>query len=483
MLFAFAASPFQNSAPSLPSARRKAVAVVTLVVTFTWALHLQAAGDTVDFKPAARAGSFRQAKIVIEAEGKLKINSDGKDVKHLPIKVNGELHYVERVLSQKKDWSDVRLLRSYDTAQAKLRLNQSDVATELRPERRLLAVSSNSEQATNFSPNGPLTREELDLLELPGSGLALEALLPATPIKTGGQWTLADATVARLLALEAVSQQDISCTLDSVKDNIAIVSLEGKVAGAVGGVSTDIELRGKLNFDLSQKAVTWLTLGFRESRAIGHAQPGFEVATKLRMLTVPTKPIDALSDKALADLSLEPSAAQTLIELNSELAGFQVLHDRRWSVMLERVDLCVLRLVDRGDLIAQCNITPLPPLAKDQQLSMEGFQEDVKRVLGKNFEEMVEATEEQGESGLRALRVVVAGTVGELPIQWTYYHLSDDSGRRASLVFTIESKLLDRFTHIDRELIGNFRFTETKQPTPAPAEPTAGEQPSGGLER
>ena len=40
--------------------------------------------------------------------------------------------------------------------------------------------------------------------------------------------------------------------------------------------------------------------------------------------------------------------------------------------MLERGDLTVLRLVDRGDLIAQCNITPLAPLAKDQQLSMEG---------------------------------------------------------------------------------------------------------------
>ena len=42
------------------------------------------------------------------------------------------------------------------------------------------------------------------------------------------------------LGLDAVSQQDVSCTLDSVKDNVAIVSLTGKVAGAVGGVSTDI---------------------------------------------------------------------------------------------------------------------------------------------------------------------------------------------------------------------------------------------------
>ena len=135
--------------------------------------------------------------------------------------------------------------------------------------------------------------------------------------------------------------------------------------------------------------------------------------------------------------------------------------------MLERNDVTVLRLVDRGDLIAQCNITPLAPLGQDEPLSLEGFQEEVKRVLGKNLEEITEASEETGDSGLRMLRVIVAGKVGELPIQWTYYHLSDEKGRRTSLVFTLESSLLDRFATIDRELIGNFRFIEGKLPTAA----------------
>ena len=282
---------------------------------------------------------------------------------------------------------------------------------------------------------------------------------------------MTDTVVARLLNLEAVSQQDVNCTLDSVKDNVAIVSLAGKVAGAVGGVSSDIDLKGKLNFDLAQRAVTWLTLAYKENRAIGHAQPGFDILTKLRMVSVPTKPSEELGDKAVAGLKLQPEAYQTLIELNSDAGGFQLLHDRRWSVMLERGDLTVLRLVDRGDLIAQCNITPLAPLAKDQLLSMEGFQQDVKRVLGRNFEEMVEATEEVGENGLRALRVVVTGNVGELPIQWVYYHLSDDARRRASLVFTLESSLASRFAHIDHDLIANFQFIDGKQPTAVVSEP------------
>ncbi len=404
---------------------------------------------------------------MVEVQGKLKLNADGQEVKHLPLHVQAELQFAERVLSASKNWSDVRLARNFQSAQAKIKLHETDLANELRLERRLIVIESNPKSAIQFSPNGPLTREELELIATPASGLALEALLPAQPTKIGSQWKLDDSTVARLLGLEAVSEHDVACTLDSVKDQVAIVSLAGKITGAVSGISSDVELKGKLNFDLKQRAVTWLTLAFKENRAIGHAQPGFEVLTTLRLVLDPSQPAPELSDKALAGLAVKPNDSATMIELNSESGGFQVAHDRRWSVMLERNDLTVLRLVDRGDLVAQCNITPRPPLAKDQQLSMAGFQDDVKRVLGKNFEEIVEASEETGDNGLRVLRCVVAGKVGELAIQWTYYHLSDDANHRASLVFTIESALLERFAHIDRELIGNFRFLADKDPTPA----------------
>ena len=37
-----------------------------------------------------------------------------------------------------------------------------------------------------------------------------------------------------------------------------------------------------------------------------------------------------------------------------------MLHDRRWHVTVDRPELTVLRLVDRGELIAQCNISPAP---------------------------------------------------------------------------------------------------------------------------
>ena len=222
MLFAFAAAIFRNTAACLAGRNIAETAIVALFLTATVAPLARAATDTVDFRPAAKAGSFRQSKVIVEVEGKLKLNADGKEVKHLPLKVQGELHYIERVLSQAKSWSDVRLLRSYQSAQAKIRLHESDLTTELRTDRRLIAVQSSAKEAVHFSPNGPLTREELELIEVAASGLALEALLPSGSIKIGGQWPLTDSVVARLLGLEAVSQQDVTCRLDSVKDNVRL---------------------------------------------------------------------------------------------------------------------------------------------------------------------------------------------------------------------------------------------------------------------
>jgi hypothetical protein len=135
--------------------------------------------------------------------------------------------------------------------------------------------------------------------------------------------------------------------------------------------------------------------------------------------------------------------------------------------MVERHDATILRLVDRGDLIAQCNISPLPAFTKGEVLTLEGFQNDVKQALGKNFGEVVEAAQEAGEGGIVVQRITVSGAVGELPIQWTYYHLFDDKGHRASLVFTIEGKLVERFARIDRELVSGFHFLADQQPTPA----------------
>lgn len=443
-----------------------------VIAIFALSGSLALAADTADLTYTPQVGETQIVKAVVEVTGDLKLNADGTKVERLPIQVTAELDYVQRLTTAggapgTKAATDGRMLRYYRSATAKMKLRDSEMQQTLADDRRLIVADVAGDEALLFSPAGPITREELELVDAPASQLITAALLPGKTVSTGDTWTYDDAVVCRLLGLEAVQEQKIVAKLDKIEIGVAMISLEGKVAGAVGGVASDIELKGRVNFDLGTKMVTWLVLAIRENRSIGHAQPGFEAVTKLRMVAAPAASPPELAAEQLTGLPLEKSAGSSLMLLRSPRGGYELIHDRRWRTMVDRSDVTILRMVDRGDLVAQCNITRLPPLGKDKQLTMDGFQNDIRRTLGKSFGDIVDANELQSEAGLRILRVTAAGNTQDLPIQWTYYHVSNPAGEQLSLVVTMESKLVEKFPQVDRELTSNLRLLDLPKPTPA----------------
>jgi hypothetical protein len=257
--------------------------------------------------------------------------------------------------------------------------------------------------------------------------------------------------------------------LREVKDQLAVMDLAGTVSGAVAGVASDVELKAVYNFDLRQRRVNWLAMSLEESRAVGHAEPGFQITARLRLATQPAALPEPLESAALAGLDLSAADGHRLLSLRSA-GGFQLLHGRQWRVMTDRHDVAILRLVERGDLIAQCNASILPDVPAGRQLEMDSFQADVKRALGDSFGQVIEASQQMTPTGIRMLRVVVSGVVADVPIQWTYYHLSDAQGHQASLVFTLEATLVEQFAEQDQTLVSSFEF---QPPLPVAALDTA----------
>src|SRR5438132_6428336 len=146
MLFAFAAPLSHLSAKNCQGAISR---LVIFAVLHSFGLA-EGATDIVDLRPPAQAGGYRQAKIVVEVEGKLTLNADGQEVKHLPLRAKAELQYVERAVSQAEQWSNARLIRYYTSAEAKIRLHQSDLVNALRSERRLIVVDSDPKRCVVF---------------------------------------------------------------------------------------------------------------------------------------------------------------------------------------------------------------------------------------------------------------------------------------------------------------------------------------------
>ncbi len=439
--------------------------ILAALFTVLAASPLTQAAETVLLKPNLRDGDLQRVKVTFETEGMLHLQAEGKQNVEVPVKIKAQLQYDEKLLAPTADQATcTRSTRYYKKAQATVNFRDAVMKSALRDDRRIIAAEA--KDITNpaiFSPLGPLSRDELDLVDVPGNSLLVDDLLPGKKVSVGQRWKLDSKALAPLFALEAVNDSDIECHLKSVEKGLAIVYLQGTISGAVGGVASEIRLAAKYNFDIDRQRVSWFAVSMKEKRSIGHAQPGLNVTARVQMATSKASQCPELDDHVLADLRLERDEASELLEFKSENAGFQMLLGRNWHVMIDRQDVAVMRFVERGDLIAQCNLSQLPELAENEPFAMEQFQQDIKRILDENFGEFVTASESQNDEGLHVMRVVASGTVSDLPIHWVYYHVRNPAGRRASCVFTMEANLVDRFEGADHSLIGSFQFSEVME--------------------
>lgn len=95
-----------------------------------------------------------------------------------------------------------------------------------------------------------------------------------------------------------------------------------------------------------------------------------------------------------------------------------------------------------------------------KQLSMEGFVSDVKKSLEGMMSELLESTESLTSSKLRAIKVTSRGTVQGVDIVWIHYHLSNDNGRRAVLVFMLNAEQMETFASEDAQVVSTFELID-----------------------
>lgn len=442
----------------------------TLCLGMVWVLVLagstfgDAAGspEAVAFHSQRAVGSVDRVESALEVAGDLKVMEDNKP-KRLKMSVVANLTYDERSLEVPAQPGGLwRSVRYYDKAAAALRVGDTASKPTLSDQRRLIAVAIEGPAVTLFCPHGPLTRDELDLIDLVGNSLLMDRLLPSGAVKVGDSWKLDSDLMAALLGLDAVSQAEVASTLLTVTEERARFEINGRVSGAVGGVSTEIELKAKYHFDRKANRVSWFGLLVRENRSIGHVGPGLEVIARLQVKIVPNASSAALADAAIAQLPLTPSPELTRLTYQSPQGGWQFLHERRWYVTADEASLAVLRLVDRGEFVAQCKVSSLPNAVPGKEVTLAAFQEDIKRGLGKSFKQFVEAGQSASDLDYRMYRVVVDGEASELPIRWIYYYVADKHGRQVVFAFTIEGRLLSAFGKADEQLLATLRLADPK---------------------
>ena len=296
-----------------------------------------------------------------------------------------------------------------------------------------------------FSPHGPLSREELDLLQFPADSLLVDALLPSESVQIGSSWQHHDDTLALLLGLDAVGHSEVSSQLVSVTDGQARLELSGTVHGAIAGVSTEIELKARYRFDMKWKRITRLELAIKEKRSIGHvgarARRGGQITMQSR-----ARDVDAPRQVGTLRPALEAQRATTHLNFESTGGHFRFLHGRQWFVTADTDKMAVP--ANGRAWRAGCPMQRQHdgPTARRTDHPAQGLPAGYSNSRWGRT---------SGNSSAPANRptLVASGSIGwlargiasDLPVEWIYCLVADRQGRRAVAVFTIESTLVERF--------------------------------------
>lgn len=429
---------------------------------------------------AACFGDPSRVEVRLDVAGEL-VTPAGRDAEPVrqPISVTGRFDFVE---TPADDPAEVAAIREYREATADILVDGERTSITLGTDARRLCIARLGTTAVPFLARGFLTREERDLLDIPFDPLLIDALQPPGVVSVGDAWDVSADVAAGLLAVDTIETGGLKATLDSVSDCMAQVTLAGVIDGAVDGVPTHVVVDGSYSIEASpdiasdatglryrlDSPVAKLTATLQERRQASHVAPGFAAEARVGVTrsmaadeatSVPLIETPPTGDHAAAPPPRRPAAGRPDQLWYRDPSGrFDLVHDARWRTVEQDAGSVVMRLVDHGALVAQCSITALPQVGVADTPTVEEVKRDISRSLDGQFERFEDATLSSRDDGVILVRVVSAGTAGDLPFMWVHAVLADEAGRRASVTCMLEASMAERFGTADADLLAGLRL-------------------------
>jgi hypothetical protein len=349
-----------------------AILLVLLVSSATFA------ADRVEVREERVAGRVFEVKVDLKVEGKVFPQPGAAQA--LPLTVKARFGYVERPLEGAgREAQQLRSVRHYTTASAAIEAGKQVSNATLRESVQLVVAQGTVAGMDLFSPSGPLTFGELELLRVPCDSLGLTALLPTSELETGETWKPADWVLPLLCGIEAAEKSELECKLESVTGGVARVAFQGSIQGATLGAATAVKLEGHFLYDLGKKHLVRFEATQSERRNVGAVSQGMDVKAQIVVQRSIVEEPSKLTDKDLAGLPLEANEASRLLMLDAPDWNVRFFHDRNWHLFHQSGETTILRLLDKGGLISQCNVKRLTDAEPEKHLDEEQFQADIQR--------------------------------------------------------------------------------------------------------
>lgn len=430
---------------------------LTAVLAITLVTANSVAAQTYQLSEDNLVGQYFRVELNMKLSGEMKLRQGEKTLTYKQA-ADAKHAFLERILEMKQGVA-AKSARVYQTAHAAISSGDAKSERRFRPDRTFLVCQRVDEQPFAFCPKGALNREEVELTEH-FDVLSLPGLLPGKKVKIGESWEVSNLAVQSLCYLDGLTNHDLKCTLEAVKGDVADVAVVGTINGIDVGAAAKITVKARYQYDLKVGRITDLTWTQNDERQQGPASPELklELTTTLKRLAI--EPVNELNDFALVPVptTAKLPEALTRIEYQDPERRFDLAYARAWQVVARTDKHLVMRLLDRGDFVAQVTVSSWQKAEAGKHLSAEEFKKVLGDTPGWEEDETLEAGEIAANNGNWVYRIAATGDLNDVKVVQYVYLVAGPLGDQIIATFTLAPSQTQKLASQDLELIRNIAF-------------------------
>ncbi len=418
-----------------------------------------AGAQSYELVETARRGDCHRFELSLNLKGELRVNREGKTVS-IPLTAGASHRFSERILESGPSGMPTKVARYYDSAQAEVRVDGQPVTRQIRDDRRLIVAQRVKDQFLTYSPAGPMTRDELEVVSQHFETLSITGLLPQRSCVVGESWKIGNDIIQALAQFEALISNEITAKLERVAEGFAEISITGKTTGIELGALVKATVSASARYEILSKKLVRVEWIQRDERDQGPASPASTIEATTIVQRVPMDIPTALQDTALESVppGFDRPAALTLVYHRDPHDRFDVAVSRDWHLVAHTDQHLVLRLIEQGDLVCQATLTPWTKAESGKHLSADEFRDIVSQAPGWQFEEILEAGEIPADNGRWIYRISARGTIENSKVVQTFYVVAQPTGEQIVVTFTMKPGQVGKLGSRDLTLVGSIGF-------------------------
>jgi hypothetical protein len=419
---------------------------------------VRGAERSIELAESPKAGELFQVELQLALVGRMKVDQDDKP-EQLPIEAKAKHHYRERVDPVAKP----AVARHYFEAVTESAVAGARSIKKLADDRRGVFVYRNPDGAQPVSPAGPLSRGELEIVAEHFDSLAIPNLLPGKSLSVGDSWTVPNDAVQAVCHFDGLIKAALVGKLVAITESRATFAIDGTAEGVEHGAKVRIAVAARGIFDTEKRLVERLDWTQTDDREAGPVSPAMEakvsiVLTRSRVET-PGKELEAL----LAKRPAGPKAPDLWTQLRHvDANGYEFVYGRDWHIVVRNDKHLVLRLLDRGEYVAQATFAAWKPAAgADEKAALAEFVEATRKSPGWTPEKVLENGPMSVGEGRSVYRLCARGKQDGVDVVQAF-HLLEGNGRHLAIATVCNVGAAEKLGTRDAALVAAVEFTAKK---------------------